>query len=749
MTIPTFILQFILAWIAIAAVIYLPGRLLVRVLRLELDQLEHMVASLMGGTGLFVLLYYVFAALQQRWLIWPVVLLGIAWEIFFAICDWKKSKDFIPDPGVPPPVLLKSFWPLGLLMLAGLLVQGRYTLFTGWLGETGFSLLAWHAHDAPWHIYNIAQLAGVFPPEMPGFAGKILQNYHIFSDLLWSGLLQFVPIHPWHCYFRVAPLFYSGLLTLTTFVAARYWSGKNMVGYIAVAITVLLSNFGYFIPLFWGVEKYPIWESIFWIQSPQALIFNPGVSSSFSFLLFGFWALLQWLRSSGKWGFLILLALLWGVLPGFKVYPAVLAMCGLLVTGAVLAMAQRNYRMLIALGAILPLFLLVFLPGNSGASSLLRFLPGFNLGAMLVAPDRLAWMTSAELKLLYVSKPWLVALIMAGLAGLFLLGNLGVRALGLIPMLRSLLNLRTTEPGILFITVVVGGAFMAPLLFVQHGIPWNVVQFFYYAVLLSALPAADQFWKWIEHKKVWLKYSALALLLILGIPGTIQSLLAINWSYKTKAEVMRGLEWLQKNTNPQDVILRPLPDALMTEAGYKEWKRSQVRGRMTNMDAWQKEAKGMAKAAQEDTNGTTTNAATGQKTALPTEEQLVAVTSLAAVAGNTETVAAGQTKIPDPDLERTDTAIVAGLVLRNTYMEDTVSSQIMNFPVETRLKAVRYFYSVSDVVEARVFLEKEKIAYVILFAGQNLPFDPAGVPLKNVFENKSITVYKYIFPGGW
>ena len=157
-------------------------------------------------------------------------------------------------------------------------------------------------------------------------------------------------------------------------------------------------------------------------------------------MLFGFWALLQWLRSSGKWGFLTLLALLWGVLPGFKVYPAVLAMCGLLVTGAVLAMAQRNYRMLIALGAILPLFLLVFLPGNSGASSLLRFLPGFNLGAMLVAPDRLAWMTSAELKLLYVSKPWLVALIMAGLAGLLLLGNLGVRALGLIPILRSLLS---------------------------------------------------------------------------------------------------------------------------------------------------------------------------------------------------------------------------------------------------------------------------------------------------------------------
>ena len=139
MTIPTFILQFILAWIAIAAVIYLPGRLLVRVLRLELEQLEHLVASLMGGTGLFVLLYYAFAALQQRWLIWPFVLLAVTGEIFFTIRDWKKSKDFIPDPGVPPPILLKSYWPLGLLMLAGLLVQDRYTLYTGYWPSIAYS----------------------------------------------------------------------------------------------------------------------------------------------------------------------------------------------------------------------------------------------------------------------------------------------------------------------------------------------------------------------------------------------------------------------------------------------------------------------------------------------------------------------------------------------------------------------------------------------------------------------------------
>lgn len=102
-----------------------------------------------------------------------------------------------------------------------------------------------------------------------------------------------------------------------------------------------------------------------------------------------------------------------------------------------------------------------------------------------------------------------------------------------------------------------------------------------------------------------------------------------------------------------------------------------------------------------------------------------------------------------PPVERTDTAIIAGLVLKNTYLEDTVSSQIMGFPVEERVAAVRAFYQKSDVVEAREFLEREKITYIILLAGKKFPFDPSGVPLKKIFENGAITIYKYIFYGGW
>jgi len=92
---------------------------------------------------------------------------------------------------------------------------------------------------------------------------------------------------------------------------------------------------------------------------------------------------------------------------------------------------------------------------------------------------------------------------------------------------------------------------------------------------------------------------------------------------------------------------------------------------------------------------------------------------------------------------------VASLTFANTYLEDTVSAQIMGHPVRERAAAVRFFYLSANVVEARDFLEKARITYVILDADQRFPFDPAGVPLKPVFSNGAVTIYKYIYARGW
>lgn len=973
MTAGGFLLQLLGAAVLALGLLYLPGRLLLRVLKLNLNPLEELANAWVAGMGLLALFYWFFSLLGFPWLVWIYALAAAGTELALTVVFRRTWRLEPADPDVKRPQTLADYWPLGLLLLAGLIVQGRFTVATGWIGAAGASLMAWHGHDAPWHIYNIFQLGRGFPPEMPGFADSTLRNYHLLGSLVWGAFRRFLPLDPWHIYFRFAPLLYSALLTLSVFAAAQRWSGRRPVAYLAAAITLFCSNFGYFMPLLFGPGRYFYWDAIFWVQSPVTMIFNPGVSASFPFVLLGLWALIGWLRTR-EWRWLPLLVLYWGVLPGFKVYPGLLVMGALLAAGAWRWGFNRDWRLLLAWAAILPVFLAVFLPPNLGAPSLVRFLPGFNVASMLVAPDRMALMSSATLKLLYAQYPWLTALLLAVLALVFLAGNLGVRVLGLLPLAEVLRRPRKAEPVLLFMLLLVLAAWAAPLLFVQQGVQWNTIQFFYYAGLITALPAASALWSWMARlRRPWHLVLA-GLFFALGAPGLIQAWIVIGFKEDVPKPLVEALLWLRREIKPGEVILRPLPNALLTDEGYRQWLRNQERGAMTSLEVWDAEASAMAKgdlprpgqvpapadAAQPVLTVTAvptaapTVAPAEVLTAVPApadiERQLADLTQQAAdaqarqerlereltqarqdlaaaqaaeqtarrqvealksaaplepapsqpepgealpsepapaeaapepavgvpapagepapvgpepasavpeslagtpSAGSDAEVTAEPTPVPEPPkptplqaatsrlqeisqarqkaqarvetLERQrrsagrqvekvqakmdalrnprpfqtvpaaatptvlaarpapvaqptevaetprvpagpapapaplpsgrylwpDSALVASLTFANTYLEDTVSAQIMGHPVRERAAAVRFFYLSANVVEARDFLEKARITYVILDADQRFPFDPAGVPLKPVFSNGAVTIYKYIYARGW
>jgi hypothetical protein len=948
MTVGGFLLQLLGAAVLAVGLLYLPGRLLLRVLKLNLNPLEELANAWLAGVGLLALLYWIFCLLGLPWLLWIYGLAAGGAELALTVVFHRRWRLNPVDPDAERPQTLADYWPLGLLLVAGLIAQGWFTVATGWIGSAGASLLAWHGHDAPWHIFNIFQLGRGFPPEMPGFADAPLRNYHLLASLVWGAFRRFLPLDPWHIYFRFAPMLYSALLTLSVFAAAQRWSGRRPVAYLATAITLFCSNFGYVIPLLFGPGHYFFWDSIFWVQSPVTMIFNPGVSSSFAFVLLGLWALTGWLRTR-EWRWLPLLVLYWGVLPGFKVYPALLVMSALLAAGAWRWWYNRDLRLLLAWTAILPVFLAVFLPPNLGAPSLVRFLPGFNVATMLVAPDRMALMSSTTLKLLYAQYPWLVALLLAVLAVVFLVGNLGVRVLGLLPMAEILRRPRKAEPVLLFMLLLVLAAWAAPLLFVQRGVQWNTIQFFYYAGLLTALPAASALWSWMSTlRRPWHLVLA-GLFFALGAPGLIQAWIVIGFKEDVPQPLVEALLWLRQEVKPGEVILRPLPNALLTPEGYAQWLRNQERGDMTSLDVWNSEAAAMAKgqgvptaaatpapvltvaatvattrampaimptpvsaeeiaqqlaslakqaadlqARQDRLEGELTQArqelAVAQaaeqtarrqvealkNAALPVEpvsepapaepapaESVPAESAPAesepapAPGANTETPESSDSSAPEPMVEPTkptplqavaetttakaaatlraeeisratqqaqdkvnalerrqrsatrqaeslqakmealrnpqpnqavpaaaiptvlpvrptptaqpspvaqgaavvplrpgqylwpDSALVASLAFANTYVEDTVSSQIMGHPVKERVAATRYFYLSANVVEARDFLEKARITYVILDADRQFPFAPAGVPLKPVFTNGAVTIYKYIYARGW
>lgn len=698
---------------ALMVSVYFPGRLLLRGLRLDLTRLEQAVLALAAGSALEVVVYRMLYGLGWVDLWWGYGMLCTGVEIWLRLREYHPKIAYAPAPDETQPETWLQYWPLGLLVLGGIILQMRFMAGSGWPGPGGFSLLAWHAHDAPWHVFLSGQLAQRFPPEMPGFAGHALVNYHYFSDLFWGGLIRLGRANPWHVYFRFAPVWYAALLPLTVFLAAQAWSRKDRVAYLAVGLAAFSSTFGYVFPWLFGSRRYFLWDSIFWVQSPFLNIFNPGVSFSYPLLLAGVWALARWAREKEA-GFLVLLGLCWGVLPSFKSYAGLVALGALVGGGGWLWLRTRSRLGLPPAAVVMAGFLVLFLPGHWQSSGLVHFLPGFNLAGMLVAPDRLGLLSSWELKRMMMQAPAAFAGLMGMALLVFILGNLGVRSLGLARMFQGLWNPGRED----LVRVWMALAFLASLagavLFVQTGVQWNTIQFFYYGVILASLPAAAQIDQWLERfpRLGWSLIFPVCCLA--GLPCTLQAVQRVDFWYRVDRPSFQALAWLAGNSSPRDVLLRPLSDALMGDEAAAQWRYSQVRGSMTSWADWKKDA---------------AEAGKNKKPAgLP--------------AGPAKAVSRKVSRA----LQDNDAAVAAGVTFRNTFLEDTTSAQIMGCPVEERVEAVRTFYRSSDAAEARKFLAKNRIRWVMLPRGKSFPFEPAGVPLKKEFGNEEWEVYKFV-PG--
>jgi hypothetical protein len=507
---------------------------------------------------------------------------------------------------------------------------------------------------------------------------------------------------------------------------------------------------------------------------------------------------------------------------------------------------------------------------------------------------------------------------------------------------------------------------------------WNTIQFFYYAVLISVLPAAEQFWIWAHRLKLGWRWVLLSGFILLGLPGIIQAWWVIDFKHEVSPQTSEALAWLRKTAKSDEVILSPLPDKLVAEQDYRQWQHERDRGDMTSMKAWHREARDLLssgtivspksrplapisepvsearssptppakaeslimaqskwkalvkeeawakqavlkkkqalalardalalKSSQKDEAdlkvealkkniaeasgfaGISVSGPLGEDLkkpeAHPVKEDLKEKTALevineeeesgikdqeglneaekedkfedkelnedsalsltdhgvfnepiekkeenlsrsnrdaslaevltrelskrevliqkeqkakAEVLARTEELAQArkqwQNKIrarkralvkleeitaamsePKPTKSRVtpeaveadgekpgspresksprwlDSPLVAALTFRNTYLEGTISGQIMGFTVQERARRMRYFYQKADILEAVKFLREENITYVILPKGTSWPFNPDGIPLRKVYENKDLAIYKFIPRGAW
>lgn len=432
---------------------------------------KRLLLSFPVGVALFTLCAFLLSFLKLDMLLWLLPVAALTAGFY-----WKIK----PQKIVPVKTDYIAWIVIGFGSFSWLLTQVK----NGLLFNYGFGYWGPNGHDAIWHLQLMAALAKNVPPENFVFAGEPLENYHYFFDLMAAKAVSLFGIDPQNLLFRLFPLALSislGLIVyqLTLLLGRRIRLSdlrSRIAGLVALFFVYFGGSFGWIVSFF--KDQSFGGETTFWAQQSISTLLNPPFAISLLLFFAGVYVYYS-MDFANKKEVLqkgIILILLWGVLIEFKAYAGILLLISLGVVTIVKLIQKQFYFVLIAFGTLV-LSLLVFLPNNAGSNSLISFSPLWLVTTMVESEDRLGWV---RLLMTMQSGVWYKVIIAYGVGiGLFIAGNLGLRVISLFnPKIYFRLG---------FLSLMSMFGLILPLLFLQEGTGWNIVQFFYYTLMIQAI----------------------------------------------------------------------------------------------------------------------------------------------------------------------------------------------------------------------------------------------------------------------
>lgn len=682
--------------------IYRPGALLMNRFFPKWSWIDKVVIALILGIVIWVMAQFLLGYLG--WLTaWPiisgVVFLLTLGQLIITFPKWE----LLPQKIVKG---LSDQWLLLSIIILVALLQGSLHFFSGWSTDQGIVVHAFHSTDAPLHLSLIDQLSWRFPPEKPGFSGELFRNYHYLSDMIWAGIKRAWPweLDTMHLYFRMAPFLYSILISLTLFIVTRKITGQARLGIGAIIINGLTGGLGYLMPLLTN-RNYAGLESLFWLSPPFSLFFNPGVVTGFFLMLAGCRMIVELEEKFSK-SALVISALLLGAVIGFEVFAGLLILGALTVVSISQSIFKRQWQWLIVLLLTFAIAASLYLPNNIGGNKLVAFMPGYVLTTMVASPERMALLPFNLLKNWFVVKPWLLVLLMTGLTVVFVVGNLGIKVIGIVPIFKTVTRWKKSSPIFLYIAAICGASLTLPLVIGQFGVNWQPIQFGYYALLLMSITTMIQLDKWFEKLLPLQQTIIWTLVLLLGIPCIVHSLFYIRWGYTVSAKELEAYRFLQNSTDQRSAVLRlPVP-GLRDEQGREQLQRILDHGEMMSLSDLKARVLSKKK-----------NVKPLKPSALPPFRQ---------------------------PLRHVDAAFVAALSKRNSYLEDITTAQSMGVDYQPRLQLLQRLVDAEYENDIEEFLQKSAVDYIVLFERDRLMVELTSLGWKKVFDNQSVSIYKKI-----
>ncbi len=485
---------------------YLPGLLLLR--KTPISDNAKFVLSWPVGLATFTLFAFIVGFFNFWWLLVFLPLVSV----------FVVKKDFI----VPKIIFTKELAIGSLIIFLGSLSWLATMVKSGLDYDFGLGFWGANGHDGLWHLSLIESLKNGLPPQNPIFAGVNLSNYHYFFDLCLAAISNLTSLSANDLYFRFFPIFLCISIGLVSYLIAVYWFISKLAGVLAVFFIYFGGSFGWVVSFI--KDRSLGGETLFWAQQGISTLINPPFASSILILLAGLYLFKQLIEQKlYNYKLLIPLIILWGTLIEFKVYAGILVL-GALALVTLLEMFKRNLEILKMSLPIAILSGLVFLPNNLAGSSLLVFSPFWLIHSMVTAADRLNW---ARLSLVRTagleSRNWF-KFFGAEILGLiiFVLGNLGTRVIGGIGVIREIREINKNSFS-WFVLAFLSLALILPLLFIQKGGAFNIVQFCYYFLLIFNFLAAGVLARFVKRfgKLGWVM---IAVIVVLTSPTTWDTL---------------------------------------------------------------------------------------------------------------------------------------------------------------------------------------------------------------------------------
>ena len=419
----------------------------------------------------------------------------------------------------------------------------------------GLYLWGVHAHDSIWHIALITTAFKQIPFVVPTYSGAILSGYNILLDL-FVYLLTKIGISSFFSFFKLLPLLWFFLFGVAAITLGR--KIKDDVKFVAILLILLFfgGSYSYFLTIYHN-GTIDGSAAVMAMQS-GLMMTNLQLALSFAVILF-----MLYFIKVGKFNYkqVMLFSILTFIAIGLKFYGAVIAMflAGAYILEIFLHTKKISLTFKYCLPIIFSIIISVLFFYNPFAAlksgSVLIYSP-FALVHSMIEERDLIYLKDLVLQRYYLLSvnplsPRLLAIELFS-ALLFIFINLGSRFFGLIYFLYKLIKRQVTRFDIYVAISILIGTLLA-ILFIQKGIWWNTVQFFYYVIFLANFFAAELIYKLLKAGNRIL-YLIGILLVMLALPinlDIIKGTLTAPRAAVSRQE-LAALEFLKKQ--PEGVV---------------------------------------------------------------------------------------------------------------------------------------------------------------------------------------------------